>query len=66
MEDVSKPIDNKQIGRVFKTLIKNNDELKRNYEIAKKRAEDSLLDTSKPEVLNYIIGTTIEEFYINR
>ena len=66
MEDVSKPIDNKQLGRVFKSLIKNNDELKRNYEIAKKRAEDSLLDTSKPEVLNYIIGTTIEEFYINR
>jgi hypothetical protein len=66
MEDMSKIIDNKQLGRVFKTLIKGNEEMKANFEIARKRAESEGLDTSKPEILNYVIGNTLKEFYINR
>jgi hypothetical protein len=63
IDDVSAPIGDQELGRVWNLYIGKNEELSRAYQLMLNRAKTENLDLSDPSVSRRIIGQTIEQFF---
>lgn len=63
IDDVSAPIGDQELGRVWNLYISKNEELSRAYQLMLNRAKTENLDLSDPGVSRRIIGQTIEQFF---
>jgi hypothetical protein len=63
IDDVSAPIGDQELGRVWSVYISKNKELSKAYQLMLNRAKTENLDLSDPSVSRRIIGQTIEQFF---